>query len=245
MSILEQKLELLHCLYDVFSDFVAERFQPVCAQRCSVCCTRDITATTLEAYELLKALKEAGRRDLIDRAMDIAAGDLFRPRVTTNAMAYACLTRQEPPVEEAPATSDPCPFLVDELCEAYERRPFSCRGMFSLIRCRPAGEAEVPPELISIVTVCWQIIEHLDVGGLYGNLLDLMKTLDDDARAFQYETGGQLIAAKLPPTRPLPGLLVPPEHDGLVREFLQALFQKECGGRPFRERMSDVRNSPF
>ena len=117
--------------------------------------------------------------------------------------------------------------------------------MFSLIKCAPGSEAEIPPELVSIVTTCWQIIEHLDVGGLYGNLIDLMLGLNSRNNSFKYDTGEKLVLKKLPPTRPVPGFLIPQEHEKAVQAFLDQLMNRDCGGRTFRERMAEVRNSPF
>lgn len=242
---LDEKLELLNVIYRVFEDYVRERYPMACAKGCAVCCTSDTTVTTLEAYLLGKALHRSGRDDLIARLAEAAKGDLFRPRLTANLLAMICLSREEPPQEEPGPISVPCPLLEGGLCSEYEARPFSCRGMYSLEKCEPGRQAEVHPELVSIVTACWQIIEHLDKGGLCGNLIDLILALKDERNQAMYEEGSKLMVKNLPPTRPVPGFLIPPDQTETVQGFLDKLFQTDRGGRTFRERMSDVRESPF
>ena len=103
----------------------------------------------------------------------------------------------------------------------------------------------MPPELVTIVSICWQIVEHLDAGGLYGNVLELIVFLTNPKQKEKYLSGEQLKASGLPPTRPLPGLLVPPEHQDLVNRFLEELFSADCGGEKFRAKAGRMRNSPF
>ncbi|MEW5723009.1 MAG: hypothetical protein AB1896_07880 [Thermodesulfobacteriota bacterium] len=245
MPLINEKFKLLAVLEDAFDRYVRERYNFACAEKCAACCTDAVTATTLEAARLERALEAAGREDLCRRLVQSAKGELFRPRITTNTMAYACLSRRDPPEETPPAAAGPCPLLEDGLCPVYEARPFSCRGMFARKKCVPGAEAEMPAELVTLVTLCWQIIEHLDAGGLYGNLADLARTLSEANQAFNYQTGGQLAARGLPPTRPVPGFLVPPEQETAVQAFLSPLFATDCGGRTFRQRLAEVRPSPF
>lgn len=246
MPPIEEKLYLLDVVCRVFDRFVADRYPHMaCDKACPACCTRHVTGTALEAYRLRQALRQAGREDLIAALPQLAAADLFRPRVTTNSLAMACIQRQEPP-EETPGQDDgPCLLLEGGLCTAYDDRPFGCRGMMSLNRCEPGGEGELPPELVSLVTVCFQFIEHLDAGGVFGNINDLLLKLLDDQTAFTYATGGRLQFKGLAPNKPVPGLLVPPEQQETVQAFLDRLFQTDCQGQSFRERMAAVRDQPF
>ncbi|MEW6264891.1 MAG: hypothetical protein AB1641_17590 [Thermodesulfobacteriota bacterium] len=242
---IEAKLNLLDRIDQVFDDFVRNEYGPVCQPGCSVCCTADLVGTTLEAWRLLQALEDSGRRDLLAGLPEAVKTDLFRPRVTTNTLALACLSHQEAPLEAPQAEPRPCLFLENSLCPVYASRPFSCRGMLSLLRCRPGGEAEVPPELVIVVSVVWQIIEHLDAGGLYGHMYDLMSVLSDRNNVFNYVQGRQLIQRGLPPTKPLPGFLVPPDQAETVGRFLSRLLEADCGGRTFRQCVTEVRPSPF
>ena len=243
--IIDVKMELMAIIEDVFAGYVSENYSMACQKSCSTCCTKDVVTTSLEAYRVLEALREDQDQDILNRLREATALDLFRPKITTNALAMACMSHEEPPFEAPPEDSGQCPLLKDDLCLVYDVRPFSCRGMFALTKCVPGGEAELPPELISIVTVCWQIIEHLDVGGLYGNFFDLVKVLEDKNNHLKYSTGDQIIVKGLAPTRPVPGLLVPPDHVEIVNMFLTRLFNRECRGDQFRKIMSGLRNSPF
>lgn len=245
MDVLEKKLEILNCLNKAFDAFVYANYSVACEKTCAACCTRDVCATTLEAHRMLDALKKTDRKDLVEKMRQTAEGELFRPKVTTNALAFACMNQEEPPMEEPADEPGVCPFLEENLCAVYEDRPFTCRGMFSTVNCVNNDGAELPPELITIVSICWQIIEHLDVGGLYGNIYDLMASLDNPKTAFKYASGEQLISKGKPPTRPVPGFLVPPEQQAAVQRFLDDLYAVDCGGKTFRERMGEVRNNPF
>ncbi|MBF0529432.1 MAG: YkgJ family cysteine cluster protein [Deltaproteobacteria bacterium] len=241
----ELKLILLQAINAVFDEFVHSEFRTACAQGCAICCTQNVTATTLEALSIVRILNDTGRADLLDRLPEAAKMELFRPRLTTNTLAMACISHQEPPVEEPPAFLDRCLFLEDNLCQVYPVRPFTCRGMFASTICQSGMEAEIPFGLDTLMSICWQIVEHLDGGGLYGNLIDLLLLLNDPNQRFKYETGQQLVQRGLPPTRPVPGFLIPPEHQDLAQRFLNQLFNTDCEGRTFRERMSETRKSPF
>lgn len=246
MFISQRKQVALATIESVFDQFIQSEYNLACGAGCAVCCTQDICATTLEADRVVTSLKQAGREDLIEKANHLSAeGGLFRPKVTTNTLAYACLTRNDPPEETPPPDPGVCPFLENDRCVVYEARPFSCRGMVASETCQPGGEAVVPPELVTIVSLMWQVIEHLDAGGAYGNLYDLTAYLADGNHAFHYRDGGKVSIKGLPPTRPVPGFLVPPEHEAVVKRFLDQLFNAECGGGTFKEFMGGVRNSPF
>jgi Fe-S-cluster containining protein len=245
MDILMKKKKILDVLTRVFDEFVEENYNLACKSGCSTCCTQDITATTLEAWEMLNQLKKDGKTDLLEQIAQFDQKDLFRPKITTNVMAMYCLNRKEPPVEEPGGDSGACPFLEEQNCAFYSARPLACRGMFAQHMCQPGEEADIPADLATITMICWQIIEHLDVGGLYGNLIDLMNLLGDDNQLFKYQSGEQLVAKGIPPTRPVPGLLVPPDQQEVVGGFLEKLFEADCDGKTFRECMKEVRDSPF
>nr|WP_319775866.1 YkgJ family cysteine cluster protein [uncultured Sphaerochaeta sp.] len=245
MVAIEKKLELLDVIYRVFDDFVAHRYRMACTRGCAVCCTHDVTGTTLEAHRLLDSLRKSGRQDLLDRLPETAQAGLFRPRLTTNTLAMACLSRREPPDESPGRDQGPCPLLEEDACPVYRDRPFACRSMFSQRVCPPGGEGEIPPELVTISTICSQIIEHLDNGGIFGNMTDLLMALQDANTGFRVANGEKIQLKGHSPNKPVPGLLVPQEHQAAVQGFLNVLFSRDCGGRTFREAMSEVRDSPF
>jgi Fe-S-cluster containining protein len=245
MDIIIKKKKILDTLKIVFDEFVRNNYESACKPGCSTCCTRDITATTLEAFEMIEHMRNIGRDDLPGGLEGFGEAELFRPKITTNVMAMYCLNRREPPVEEPGGATGVCPFLEDRRCALYTARPMACRGMFARHVCQPGQEADMPSDLATISMICWQIIEHLDVGGLYGNLIDLINFLLDEKEMLNYQKGDQLVARGIPPTRPVPGFLVPPEQQEVIGGFLEALFSADCNGRSFRECMAEMRHSPF
>ncbi len=60
----------------------------------------------------------------------------------------------------------------------YPYRPLMCRIMASTKSCEQ-GEASLPPFLFYVGTLALQLAENIDIGGLYGNLFDLLKFLKD------------------------------------------------------------------
>lgn len=60
----------------------------------------------------------------------------------------------------------------------YPYRPLMCRIMASTKSCEQ-GEASLPPFLFYVGTLALQLAENIDMGGLYGNLFDLLKFLKD------------------------------------------------------------------
>lgn len=52
-----------------------------------------------------------------------------------------------------------------------------CRIMVSTKKCTPSSPAELPQELYLIGLLSLQIVENIDLLGLYGNLFDLLKFL--------------------------------------------------------------------
>jgi len=245
MNVITKKFELLDCIYHVFDQWLAAEYETACRKGCAACCTGHVTGTAIEAYRLLQAVKKLERNHLFDRLTETAQSDLFRPRLSPNALALACLTRREPPEEEPPEDQTACPLLEDDLCLVYEDRPFGCRAMISFQTCRPGGLAEAPSEVVVVAAVCQQIIEHLDLGGAFGNLTDLVLALKDRSLALDYTEGRGLARPGLAPTRPVPGFLVHPDQEAAIQNFLEKLFQSDSDGRTFREKMSAFRNSPF
>ncbi len=106
-----------------------------------------------------------------------------RPRLTHNQILLCYREGSEPQLEDFPEKLEPCPFLTEEnLCKVYERRPLMCRITASAIPCEK-GYAELPPFLFQISTISLQLVENIDLGGVYGNMLDLLKFL------YEYKKG--------------------------------------------------------
>jgi len=159
----------LQALYDYLEETFA-RYELACAPGCNLCCTTRIYATSLEAKYLLEALPD-------EFSLNLDEKKLPRPKLTHNQTALLYYSGEEPPEEEEGELS-PCPFLDEKgLCRVYERRPLMCRIMVSTKKCTPSSPAEFPQELYLIGLLSLQIVENIDLLGLYGNLFDVLKFL--------------------------------------------------------------------
>jgi Fe-S-cluster containining protein len=243
MDRLEKKQTLLSYLTRAFDAYVDGMHPVVCKPGCASCCTEHVTVTTLEAHRVYARLTEAatGSAD----PFPPAGPGPFRPTYTTNDFAAACFEHRELPEESPGPTLSPCPFLSNDRCSLYDARPFACRSFLSLENCRQAGQAEIPSALASVIGVCQQIIEHIDVGGYYGNLSDMLHALAKDSAAEAYANGENMGSVPMPNTRSLPGFLIPPEDQQEVSAFLSRLFSIKIDGVPFLEVCSDLRPLPF
>jgi len=240
MDKFQEKETLLLSLYKVFDTFVERNFQMACTNGCASCCTQNVTLTTLEAQLVLESLKQSGRPHALAR-LETSSPTLFRPRYTINDLALACFNRQEPPEEELGPDSGVCPLLENDLCLAYEVRPFACRSFLSLEKCQPGGQANIPATLVSVITACQQIIEHLDEGGLFGNLTDLLVLLSESDNVRSFARSEITPDSGLARTKPLPGFLIHPDDMAAVKPFLDRLFTGNVNGEPFHVRMNSLR----
>lgn len=201
-------------------------------------------ATTAEAVLVTDALVGARQEEVLHRVRTLARQTLKRPLLTVNTLAEYCLRKMEPPSEEELAHDfQPCPLRGDHGCLVYEARPFACRSMWSTRLCRTGGEAHMDSGLVSINAALEQVIEHLDGGGLYGNLLDMVAALSDQQFRDRYERGPGLESPPgMLPTRPSPGFVVPPSLMKEVGGALAPLWTREVDGLFFREALDQVRS---
>jgi len=241
MSNYEEKQTLLLRLYEVFETYAEQNLRMACVKGCALCCTQNVTLTSLEAALILNELKRSGQDRVLHFLNKNRGADRFRPHYTTNDLARYCLNQQEPPEEEPGLSQTPCPLLKDDICPVYNVRPLACRGFFSLTACRPGGQADIPPELVEIVTACQQIIEHIDASGYFGNLTDVLILLNHGNNLNQYMTGDNLPSPDLPVTKPLPGFLIHPDQREKVVPFLSRLLAGDCGGQSFKKWMERLR----
>ncbi len=212
---------LLATLYEAFAEW-ANTFAFACRKGCATCCTRSVTMTSLEGDEIMTFLAEA------DRLSELAAS-AFQPaanrtgQCTTNSFVAAHLRGES--VEEAESWDlRPCPFLKDESCSIYPVRPFGCRLFASLDPCAASGVADMPPGYLSGATALLQYIEHLDNGGRWGTMVELLTGLNTG----QAKDYGE-------PTAPIPGFLIAPDELALVEPLLQGLLAEEIKGQTFEQ----------
>jgi Fe-S-cluster containining protein len=243
MENLKEKQDLLFYIYRVFDAYVEATTQMACQRGCSLCCTPNVTLTTLEARPVLAELKERKLPRLLDRPAP-SDRDYFRPEYTINDLALACFNGQEPPAENTGTGEGVCPLLDSERCLVYEARPFACRSFFSIEKCRPGEEAVAPPSLIAVITACQQIIEHLDTGGLFGNLTDLLLWLQEEEKREGRHPGSGPDSYEFPFNKTLPGLVIQPEEANEVQPFLSRLFNGIVDGEPFHVRLNTLHPLP-
>jgi Fe-S-cluster containining protein len=221
----DQRLVFLKKLYTLYEQTLSS-MSFACKHHCAQCCTNNVTLTTLEGLQLAEALGVADDSSWSARLAAARKQPRFQPRLTINAIADHCLKGLPIPEE----TNDPqwgsCLLLDKDECPQYLQRPFGCRCMLSRSACQQTGYAQLPPFVITLNNVFLQYIEHLDQNGCSGNLLDILVLFQKDKYRQSYRQGrlgcGQ---AGLIPNRPIPSLMIPPEHRQRMRPVIAAVRQ--------------------
>jgi Fe-S-cluster containining protein len=238
------KVDALCEIYEIYKTS-SQRFTVACKRGCATCCTQNVTLTTLEGYHILRSLMAKRKVDLLEALRSKAQGDRLQPSLSTNALAALCLRGEDPPEEDMGSSHRTCPFLLSSECLIYEERPFGCRCFFSTQVCNAETFAVMDPFLVTVNTVFLQFIEHFDLGGLYGNLTDILLFLESETCRSNYETGMTIDKADPPagltPNRTMPALLVPPEHEQDLQPMLMALRKIETECQSFEKRLNGQR----
>ena len=184
--------------------------------------------TSLEGDGILAFLAEAGRLSELT-ASAFRPGEKRMTQCTTNGFVAAHLKGES--VEEAESWDlRPCPFLKEESCSIYPARPFGCRLFASQNPCAASGVAEMPPGYLTGATVLLQYIEHLDNGGRWGTMMELLAELNPG----QTENFGE-------PTAPIPGFLIAADERGLVEPLIHGLLKREISGQTFEQWLEKAR----
>jgi len=80
------------------------------------------------------------------------------------------------------------------------------------------------PFILSVNNVLMQFVEHVDQGGLTGNLMDVLLYLSEKENRRSYETGAIITGANgLLANHALTVLMVPPEHRQPMAPVLKSL----------------------
>jgi len=214
------RLNALAAIYQLYDDFAAG-LNLACRRGCAHCCTLNVTVTSLEARYILDQLAHTNRSALLEQLAGTERNRHLRPQVTTNAMARLCAEGKPLPEDDNNPAWGRCPFLTEEICPLYTARPFGCRCLVSTANCSTSDFATIDRFTLTVNTVFLQCIEHLDAGGLSGNLAIMLKHLDDVIRQ------GPRPHGKPPPelisNNPLTILMIPPEHRDKIAPWLEKL----------------------
>jgi Fe-S-cluster containining protein len=226
---IQNRLTLLKAINQLFDDFIAGQ-AVACRKACAVCCTCNVTLTTLEGFLIVDQLTGRQRSNVFARLQPFKAKDRFQPSISINQMARMCLQGIDIPEESADPGMGDCPLLKEQLCPVYSLRPFACRSMLSTRVCGRGGEARISPFVMTVNQTILQYLEAIDTPGFSGNLIDILTFLADPVHKDAYESG------QLPPAPEgltanvdLPVLMIPPEHrkrmTPLLRKIEQAIVQ--------------------
>ena len=222
---LEKKLAALEKIYSVYDNFIKTR-NIACKKRCADCCSLNVTMTTLEGYLIIRRLIAGGKSDIVYGIQKAEEKKRFQPQTTTNQLASLCSDGLEPPEENISALEDACPLLSKEECPLYELRPFGCRCLVSRRKCAQSGYADVDEFTLSVNTVFFQTIEHLDCRGCTGNLVDVLQTMSSEYMREAYcRDALHCSSNRLIPNHPLKILMIPPQYRTKMEPILQELRQ--------------------
>lgn len=211
------RLHVLEQIYALYDDLIKNRTL-ACRVGCDLCCTRNVTLTSLEAGLIIRHLEKSGQEGLLTSLQN--SGDLprFRPLTTTNTLAHLCWNGQAPPEEAYDPAWRPCPLLTDSRCPIYTARPFACRCMVSTSVCQKGGQAEMDDYLLAFNTVFMQFIEHADAAGHTGNLIDMLTMPSARRREACRRSEPGFVA-----NRPIEMLLLPPEYQSRGQDIVSKL----------------------
>jgi len=217
------KLLLLEHIYKVYEEFV-NSINTVCRRYCSLCCTRNVTLTTLEGYKIIEYLIADNKLYLLEKIKAESCKKRFQPSITINRLADMCMHDENIPEEESLPEWGECPFLQDNECPIYPVRPFGCRCFVSSQICGEGGEAVTEPFVITVNNLFLQYIEHIDIQGHSGNLTDIMLFFESESNRNDYRNGILKDHLKsLIINNPAKILMIPPEHRERIKPILEAI----------------------
>ena len=222
---MKRRLAILDRIYSLYEEFV-KPFDLACELLCSSCCTCNLTLTTLEGYSILSRASSNELTMLLENVRTVSNSPRFQPQTTINGIAQLCKDEKPIPDEMIDPSWGTCPLLSDNACSIYPLRPFGCRCMVSSLDCRKTGHAQVDEFILTVNNLFLQYIEHIDPLGGTGSLIDILLYFDLPAHLKAYRM--RMAVAKdggLALNRPIPVLVVPPEHRHQVQSILQKLQQ--------------------
>ncbi len=222
----EMKQQVLQSITTVFEQWLAQ-WDFHCTKGCCVCCTQNVTMTSLEGDRIVSWVRKNRGDNWFNERLE-PLGEVSDPGPTTNRFATLCFEDQNFEHQAQPSLSS-CPFLKERLCTIYAARPLSCRCFVSFEQCGESQPAVVHDYILSASTAVMQIIEHLNQGGRWGNMLDLLRLTTGCCN-----NDGQL-ENRVKKCLPLPGFLIPPEDYEQVQPLLESIFSAEIDGKCVEE----------
>ncbi|MBF0113303.1 MAG: hypothetical protein HQK74_11320 [Desulfamplus sp.] len=90
--------------------------------------------------------------------------------------------------------------------------------MISKKRCNVTGFAEIDEYMVTLSNLFMQYLEHVDNGGYFGNLSDIL-LLEADNKKY----GLANLSENLLVNKPIEMLMVPPEHRGKIAKIINAI----------------------
>lgn len=222
---LNRRLSILDRIYTIYDEFI-KPFDLACERRCSSCCTCNLTLTTLEGYSMLSRAGRPEVKMLMENARAAAGNPRFQPQMTINTMAQLCRDGKPVPDETIDPSWGPCPLLSDDACPIYRLRPFGCRCMVSNRDCRKTGHASVDDFVLTVNHLFLQFVEHIDPCGGTGSLVDILLYFEQSSRLDTYQSNMTIAEdSGLAANRPIPVLMLPPEHRQRIQPILASLQQ--------------------
>ncbi len=217
-------VNVLKAIYRLYDTHMAAA-DIACRKYCSVCCTTNVTMTGLEGLLIIDAAPESRVADVV-RSVLQHNWPRYQPGLSTNAYVERCRTDPDGDPnddDQSAQAAGICPFLENDACSIYPARPFGCRCMISTQICDPTGCAQIDEVTLTINTVFLQFIEHLDQNGVFGNMTDVLCHL--------FFTGGNggPDTCRVVSNRPIPALMVPPNHRGKVTGIVTDLHRLIAG----------------
>lgn len=220
-----RRLALLKHIDRIFHESVAGQ-AVACRQRCAVCCTCNVTLTTLEGWRIVDQLSDDQRDRMLARVKTALTRPRFQPTISINHMASMCVQGVDMPDEAANPAMGDCPLLDGDLCSIYAMRPFACRVMLSTVTCRQGGEARIPPFIMTVSQILLQYLEAIDIPGFSGNLIDILAFISDPQQQQAYERERPAAPPHgLTRNRNIPMLMIPAEHRKRIAPLLETIRQ--------------------
>jgi len=224
---LEGRIALLKEIYRRYDQLIAD-YQLYCRRQCALCCTRNVTISTLEALLMIRSWEDLGNEAWIAKVRQAVQEPRLLPVTTLNQFAELCARDAPIPKGGGYVETQMCPFLDDDLCTIYDSRPFGCRAMVSRIHCGQHQQADMPEFVLTVNNVLMQYIEALDVNRFSSNMIDVLLMMSNPLQRRSYEADLPMHpTASLLVNRPISVLMVPPEHQQRVQPLLQALLEAQ------------------